>query len=748
MSFAERYVPTKAIRDAVAGREAEVLDALGIFWNGKSHIRCPYPDHEDQNPSWRWDPVKRRAHCTCTRSASIFDVVAKVKGIDFEAAKIWIAESIGRPDLIRQRGGKTKATGKRKGRGRNSSGDNTATVQHPAPGCTLAAYAAAKHLPVEFLRSLGITEITLFGKPAIRIPYFDGSGGEAAVRFRIALDTKDRFRWRKGSKARLYGLNRLGAGRDLGEIVIVEGESDCHTLWHSGFPAIGLPGNTTWNEARDVAVLAEIARIYIVIEPGDSGKQVMTWIAKSKIKDRVKLVRLDGFKDPSELYVDDPGRFAERWREALAAAVPWREEASREAHAARTAAWSRCAELARCPNILAKALEAVRACGLIGEERAVKLIYLAMTSRLLARIVSIAVKGPSSGGKSFLVEIILKLFPSEALYVLTAMSERALAYGEEPLAHRIMVLYEAAGMASDFGTYLIRSLLSEGRICYETVEKTEEGLKSRRIEREGPTGLITTTTAVRLHPENETRLLSLTVTDTPQQTKAIMRAQAGRQGHTNKPDLTPWLALQQFLALGAAHVVIPFASELADLIPAVAVRLRRDFPTVLALIEAHALLHQATRERTPEGAVIATLEDYSTVREIVIDFISQGVDVTVPKIVRDAVTAVTELATEDGCGGVSLTKLAKKLGLDKSSTSRRATDAIARGYLKNLEENKGRSARLVIGDPLPADVEVLPTVPTLRERCCVALLQGGIEPSAFPAAAAVANPIELAEADV
>ena len=95
MSGAERYVPTKAIRDAVAaGREAEVLSALGIQWNRKSgHIRCPYPDHKDEHPSWRWNPAKRKAHCTCTRSASIFDVVANVKGVDFEAAKIWIAES-------------------------------------------------------------------------------------------------------------------------------------------------------------------------------------------------------------------------------------------------------------------------------------------------------------------------------------------------------------------------------------------------------------------------------------------------------------------------------------------------------------------------------------------------------------------------------------------------------------------------------------------------------------------------------
>jgi transposase len=78
-------------------------------------------------------------------------------------------------------------------------------------------------------------------------------------------------------------------------------------------------------------------------------------------------------------------------------------------------------------------------------------------------------------------------------------------------------------------------------------------------------------------------------------------------------------------------VLIPFAGELADLIPPVAVRLRRDYPTVLALIEAHALLHQGTRERSANGAMIATLEDYSVVREIVADLVSQGVGRTVSK---------------------------------------------------------------------------------------------------------------------
>ena len=609
-------------------------------------------------------------------------------------------------------------------RGAQSPSEDHATPQH-SPGCTLATYAEAKRLSPQFLNSMGIEEISYLGNPAVKIPYYDATGQEVAVRFRIVLEGKDKFRWRKGDKPLLYGVNRIDDARKNGFVVLVEGESDCHTLWHEGFPAIGLPGAGTWNEQRDAATFAGVETIYAVIEPDQGGDILRAWLAKSTIRDRVKSVRLDGFKDPSALYLDDPARFVERWDAALQVAVPWCDEAHRLRQADLDAARRACEQIARCPDILSKVVEAARECGLVGEENAVKLLYLAATSRVLGRIVSVAVKGPSSGGKSYLVETVLKLFPADACYILTSMSERALAYGDEPLAHRMMVIYEAAGLTGDFSTYLIRSLLSEGRISYETVEKTSDGLKARRIEREGPTGLITTTTAVSLHAENETRLLSVTVADTAEQTKAIMRAQARRQGCADNLDVTPWHELQRFLALGPTNVEIPYSSALADLIPPLAVRLRRDYPTVLALIEAHALLHQASRKRSANGVIIATLEDYSAVREIVADIVSRGIGATVSAPIRETVDAIIELASEAGGNGVTVTKLGQKLKLDKSAASRRARGAIAAGYLKNLEDKRGRPARLVLGDPMPDDIEVLPTTKRLAECCTVAVLEAG-----------------------
>jgi hypothetical protein len=196
-----------------------------------------------------------------------------------------------------------------------------------------------------------------------------------------------------------------------------------------------------------------------------------------------------------------------------------------------------------------------------------------------------------------------------------ARNIRAVAYSSEPLLHRHLVIYEAAEMASEFATYLIRSLLSEGCVRYETVEKTQTGLEARLIEREGPTGLIVTTTNLRLHPENETRMLSLTITDTSDQTAAVFRAFA--------------------------------------------------------------------------------------------DLVAEGVDATVKPEIREVVETTARLLAR-GLGEVRQTDLTKALKLDKSAISRRVAGALDGGFLKNLEDRKHRPARLVLGDPLPANRQVLP----------------------------------------
>jgi hypothetical protein len=54
--------------------------------------------------------------------------------------------------------------------------------------------------------------------------------------------------------------------------------------------------------------------------------------------------------------------------------------------------------------------------------------------------------------------------------------------------------------------------------------------------------------------------------------------------------------------------------------------------------------------------------------------------------------------------------------------------ALAEGYLRNLEDKRNRPAKLVLGDPLPDDAEILPDPEELRGVCTYARQSGGMDP--------------------
>jgi hypothetical protein len=686
----------------------DVLDRLQVASRNGEKAMCFCPAHDDHNnPSLSFKAQNGRLLLHCFAGCLPEDIVSEM-GLEM---KDLFAEGGGGSSIPSSTPARLHAKKEKPhANGHNGRASGDARSEH---GCTLGDYSEEKKLPEDFLRGLGLRDVTYLDKLAVRIPYPDEAGQEVAVRFRVSLDGTEKFRWRSGDKPRPYGLRLLEEARKAGFVVLVEGESDCHTLWYREIPALGIPGASHWRDEW-ATYLDGIEKIYAVIEPDQGGDTLREKLTRCEaIRERLHLLELGEHKDPSALHHADPERFGERFEVALEDAKPWIELEKAEAKATAQEAWEHCSELAKAPNILERFAEELARSGVAGESRIAKLLYLAVTSRLLQRPVSIALKGPSSGGKSYLVERVLSFFPKSAYYALTAMSERTLAYSEEPIKHRFLVMYEAAGMSGEFATYLMRSLLSEGRVRYETVEKTSQGMKPRLIEREGPTGLIVTTTAVKLHPENETRLLSLTVTDTQDQTRAVMAALAEEAGEAG-PNFEPWHALQVWLEDAEHRVSIPYAKILADLIPPVAVRLRRDFGALLNLIRAHALLHQASRERDSEGRIIASIQDYAAVRELVVDLVGEGVEATVPDTVRQTVEAVKRLREDSNDEPVTVAELARELKLDRSAVSRRARNAKDRGYLRDLEDNPRKPSRLIPGDDLPDDVQILPIPEDVR----------------------------------
>ena len=93
------------------------------------------------------------------------------------------------------------------------------------------------------------------------------------------------------------------------------------------------------------------------------------------------------------------------------------------------------------------------------------------------------------------------------------------------------------------------------------------------------------------------------------------REAAGTAKAVGDAELNVWRSAIGLLKV--ATVVIPWAERLAEVFPSGEVRARRDFPRVLALVEACALLHQRQRPRDEDGRVIATREDWAIVRPLV-----------------------------------------------------------------------------------------------------------------------------------
>ena len=302
----------------------KILDKLDGIRESNGSWKALCPAHEDREPSLSvTEGDDGRALLKCFAGCDTENIVGAL-GLEMK-------------DLFEQPNGHKKVF-------RSIPPKTTATVQP----CNLKNYAKAKGLPVEFLHKHGLRDQKYQGQPAVRISYRGMDGSEEAVRYRIALkkseEGDDRFRWRTGSKARLYGLWRLENIRKAGYVVLVEGESDAQTLWYYRIPALGIPGATNW-KAEFAAKLEGIERIYVVIEPDQGSETLRETLGASDIRDRLYLVDLGEHRDANGLYLSDQERFKDRLFSALKEAESWKDRRQAELKAESRRAWSACKDV-------------------------------------------------------------------------------------------------------------------------------------------------------------------------------------------------------------------------------------------------------------------------------------------------------------------------------------------------------------------------------------------------------------------
>lgn len=585
-------------------------------------------------------------------------------------------------------------------------------------GVMVQAIAEWKHLPKEFLQSVGITDSKYGCQPSIKIPYYSENGTETAIRYRLALTGDDRFRWKKGNHPLPYGLNRLTQIRKVGWVLIVEGESDCWTLWYHGIPALGAPGKGIWPLAWG-EYLKGLA-VFIWQEP--DAEDFVLRILKTSPEARY-ITAPDGIKDISEAHVqgqDIPALIEELKRKAKSG----RELKARYDNEQLRIAYNEAKDIIESEDPLNLVSEEIRNLGYGGDIKPALITYLAATSRLLAMRtgampVHLLLMGAPSSGKSYTVTVTLSLLPSVSYHTIDAGSPRVLIYDDSDLQHKVVVFSESDSLPAgedNPAASAIRNLLQDHHLHYKvTIRNSETGdFIPREIDKPGPTVLITTGVKS-LGSQLMSRMFSLEVPDSREQIVSALGAQAEAEiKGIPQPDRR-LKAFQSYLQYKAPwNVVVPFAGDLSKAIgeTATASRILRDYQRLLSLIKSVTIIRHSHRVLDTQGRLVSTKADYETVKELVNDMY---VDSTTGanNVIRKLVGAVIEL---NACRGendlVSVTRLAKYLVISKMAASRRAHKAVTQDWIVNREQRKGYPADYVPGEPMP-EVEGLPDLNTV-----------------------------------
>jgi hypothetical protein len=383
----------------------------------------------------------------------------------------------------------------------------------------------------------------------------------------------------------------------------------------------------------------------------------------------------------------------------------------------------------RSPTLLYEVLKMVKKLGIVGEEKNILLHYIVVTSRNLSQPLSAVVKGDSSSGKSHVLLTTLKLFPKSAYIDLTDATPQSFYYTPDGyFKHKIIVLFEKHG--SERADYSIRTLQSEGKLKIQvTVKNPDTGeFEAKVIEKEGPTGFVTTTTASLIHGENDTRNISIFPDQSSAQTSRVYASVDAK--YLGKPkvsdsELKPWHHAQ--VILEPLPVLIPFAASFRKYFPATIVRTRRDYGHFLAIMETIALLHQKQRsiiEINGQKHIRATLADAYMAKVIVEASLAKTI-YELPEKTIEVILAAKSLFGTDPAGDLpplddskgctfTITQLSKGLGWDRDTVAKWLKPAEKKGYVTVVVESKGsKGAEYKVEEKeLPSD-EFLPTVEQL-----------------------------------
>lgn len=289
----------------------------------------------------------------------------------------------------------------------------------------------------------------------------------------------------------------------------------------------------------------------------------------------------------------------------------------------------------RDPNLIRHISDDIARLGVAGERLLAMSVYIIGTSRLLSRPLAGIVQGPTSSGKSFVIDEVGQMFPPEHVVRAHKMTPEALVHlPQGALVHKFVIAGERKRKQDDDSaeaTRALREMLSDGKLTKLMPTKRAGQIVTICIEQPGPIAFVESTTHQTVFNEDRNRCLFMTTDETSDQTKRILESMAET---STSPAV---LAMRESIVAKhhAAHrmllcckVKVPFARRLAALFPHQRTEARRGFGQLLSLIKAVALLHQFQRLDMHETGleIEATRHDYEVARKLAGRMFGRSVD--------------------------------------------------------------------------------------------------------------------------